>query len=54
MKMLKQYQNPTFTVVFAETEDVLTLSLNTSSVHGIGGDRTYSFENSEIWTTNNS
>lgn len=50
--MLKQYQTPISTVIFAETEDVLTLSLNTTNVYGIGDDNTYGFENTDLWTNN--
>ena len=54
--MLKQYQKPMSMVIFAEAQDILTLSFDTQNVHGIGENRsnTYAFENSTIWTDNNS
>ena len=52
--MLKQYQNPMVMVIFAEAEDVLTLSLNTTNVYVIGENRrsTFGFEDNSIWTNN--
>ena len=51
--MLKQYQKPMFMIMVAETEDILTLSLNTTNVYGISDDRkTFGFENGEIWANN--
>ena len=52
--MLKQYQKPMSMVIIADAEDVLTLSLNTTNVYGIGENRrtTYSFEDSDLWKNN--
>ena len=50
--MLKQYQKPTSEILFAKTEDILTLSLN-ATVYAVGDDpNTFGFENGDLWVPN--